>query len=74
VDKVSKIKVYCTDKEKFVDADILNVKEKQFVEVAMNTVKVRLNYNKNDYVGSMAGLEFVLKEDQLPKDFREYSR
>jgi hypothetical protein len=71
---MSKIKVYCTDKEKFVDADILNVREKQFVEVAMNTVKVRLNYNKNDYVGSMAGLEFVLKEDQLPKDFREYTR
>jgi hypothetical protein len=45
---MSKIKVYCTDKEKFVDADILNVREKQFVEVAMNTVKVRLNYNKND--------------------------
>jgi hypothetical protein len=74
VDKMSKIKVYCTDKEKFVDADILNVREKQFVEVAMNTVKVRLNYNKNDYVGSMAGLEFVLKEDQLPKDFQEYVR
>jgi hypothetical protein len=71
---MSKIKVYCTDKEKFVDADILNVREKQFVEVAMNTVKVRLNYNKNDYVGSMAGLEFVLKEDQLPKDFQEYVR
>jgi hypothetical protein len=71
---MSKIKVYCTDKEKFVDADILNVREKQFVEVAMNTVKVRLNYNKNDYVGSMAGLEFVLKENQLPKDFREYTR
>jgi hypothetical protein len=71
---MSKIKIYCTDKERFVDADILNVREGQFVEVAMNTVKVRLNYNKNDYVGSMAGLEFVLKEDQLPKDFREYIR
>lgn len=71
---MSKIKVYCTDKEKFVDADILNVREKQFVEVAMNTVKVRLNYNKNDYVGSMAGLEFVLKEDQLPRDYQEYIR
>lgn len=71
---MSKIKIYCTDKERFVDADILNVREGQFVEVAMNTVKVRLNYNKNDYVGSMAGLEFVLKEDQLPKDFREYVR
>jgi hypothetical protein len=71
---MSKIKIYCTDKERFVDADILNVREGQFVEVAMNTVKVRLNYNKNDYVGSMAGLEFVLKEGQLPKDFREYTR
>jgi hypothetical protein len=71
---MSKVKIYCTDKDRFVDADILNVREKQFVEVAMNTVKVRLNYNKNDYVGSMAGLEFVLKEDQLPKDFQEYVR
>jgi hypothetical protein len=71
---MSKVKIYCTDKDRFVDADILNVREGQFVEVAMNTVKVRLNYNKNDYVGSMAGLEFVLKEDQLPKDFREYTR
>ena len=71
---MSKIKIYCTDKERFVDADILNIRKGLFVEVAMNTVKVRLNYNKHDYVGSMAGLEFVLKEDQLPKDFREYTR
>jgi hypothetical protein len=71
---MSKVKIYCTDKERFVDAHILNVREGQFVEVAMNTVKVRLNYNKNDYVGSMAGLEFVLKEDQLPKNFQEYTR
>lgn len=71
---MSKIKVYCTDKDKFIDADILNIREGQFVEVALNTVKVRLNYNKNDYVGSMAGLEFVLKEDQLPRNYREYTR
>jgi len=71
---MSKIKVYCTDKDKFVDADVLNIREGQFVEVALNTVKVRLNYNKNDYVGSMAGLEFVLKEDQLPRNYREYTR
>lgn len=71
---MSKVKVYCTDKDRFVDADILNVREGQFVEVAMNTVKVRLNYIKKEYVGSMAGLEFILKEDQLPKDFREYTR
>lgn len=71
---MSKVKIYCTDKDRFVDADILNVREGQFVEVAMNTVKVRLNYIKKEYVGSMAGLEFILKEDQLPKDFREYTR
>lgn len=71
---MSKVRVYCTDKDRFVDADILNVREGQFVEVAMNTVKVRLNYIKKEYVGSMAGLEFILKEDQLPKDFREYTR
>jgi hypothetical protein len=71
---MSKIKVYCTDKDKFVDADVLNIREGQFVEIALNTVKVRLNYNKNDYVGSMAGLEFVLKEDQLPRNYREYTR
>lgn len=71
---MSKIKVYCTDKSRFVDADILNIQEGRFVEVAMNTVKVRLNYNKNDYVGSMAGLEFIIKEDELPKEFKEYQR
>lgn len=71
---MSKIKVYCTDKEKFVEADILNIVEGKFIEVALNTVKVRLTYNKNDYVGSMAGLEFVLKEDQLPRDYKEYQR
>lgn len=71
---MSKVRIYCTDKDRFVDADILNVREGQFVEVAMNTVKVRLNYVKKEYVGSMAGLEFILKEDQLPKDFREYTR
>jgi hypothetical protein len=71
---MSKVKVYCTDKDRYVEADILNIREKQFVEVALNTVKVRLSYNKGEYVGSMAGLEFVLKEDQLPKNFKEYSR
>jgi hypothetical protein len=71
---MSKIQVYCTDKDKFVDADVLNIREGQFVEIALNTVKIRLNYNKNDYVGSMAGLEFVLKEDQLPRNYREYTR
>ena len=71
---MSKVRVYCTDKEKYVDADILNVNYKKFVEIAMNTVKLRLIYIKNEYVGSMAGLEFILKETDLPKDYKEYQR
>ncbi len=71
---MSKIKVFCTDKDKFVDADILNYKSKAFLEVALNTVKVRMSYMNNAYVGSMAGLEFVIKEDQLPREYKEYQR
>jgi uncharacterized protein involved in propanediol utilization len=71
---MSKIKVFCTDKDQYVDADILNHKPKQFLEVALNTVRIRMNYKNNAYVGSMAGLEFVINEDQLPKDYKEYQR
>jgi hypothetical protein len=76
VDKMidAKIKIHCTDRGKDVDAHILNFKEKQFLEVAVNTVKVRMSYMNNAYVGSMAGLEFVIKEDQLPKPNKEYRR
>ena len=74
VDQMSKIKVFCTDKDKFVDADILNYKPKAFLEVALNTVKVRMSYMNNAYVGNMAGLEFVIKEDQLPREYKEYQR
>jgi hypothetical protein len=71
---MSKIKVFCTDKDQYVDADILNHKPKQFLEVALNTVRIRMSYKNNAYVGSMAGLEFVINEDQLPKDYKEYQR
>lgn len=71
---MSKIKVFCTDKDQYVDADILNHRPGLFLEVAINTVKIRMNHTKNAYVGSMAGLEFVINEDQLPKDYKEYQR
>ena len=69
-----KIKLYCTDKDKYVDAHILNHKKGVFLEAAVNTVKIRMSYKNNSYVGSMAGLEFVIKEDQLPKEYKEYQR
>lgn len=71
---MSKIKLFCTDKDRFVDADILNHKPKAFLEVALNTVKLRMTYMNNAYVGSMAGLEFVIKEGELPKEYKEYQR
>jgi hypothetical protein len=71
-----KIKLHCTDKNKNVEADILNHKPKAFLEVAINTVKLRMTYMNNAYVGSMAGLEFVIKESDVPgeKSFKEYQR
>jgi hypothetical protein len=71
---MSDIKVFCTDRNKEVDAFILNHKPKVFLEVAINTVKLRMTYMNNAYVGSMAGLEFVIKEDRLPKEHKGFKR
>lgn len=68
-----KIMLHCTDKGVNVEADILNHKKDVFLEVAMNTVKLRMTYMKQTkaYVGSMAGLEFVVREDAVPTERRK---
>ncbi len=71
---MSKIMLHCTDKGRDVEAHILNHKPSQFLEVALNTVKLRMTYMNKAYVGSMAGLEFVIKEDQLPREYKEFQR
>ena len=65
--------LHCTDKGVNVEADILNHKKDVFLEVAMNTVKLRMTYMKQTkaYVGSMAGLEFVVREDSVPTERRK---
>ena len=65
--------LHCTDKGINVEADILNHKKDVFLEVAMNTVKLRMTYMKQTkaYVGSMAGLEFVVREDSVPAERRK---
>jgi hypothetical protein len=68
------IKLFCTDKNVYVEAHMLNLKKGVFLEAAVNTVKIKMSYKNNAYVGSMAGLEFVIKEDQLPKYTKEYQR
>jgi hypothetical protein len=72
-----KVMLHCTDKGVDVEAHILNHKRGVFLEAAMNTVKVRLTYQKQTkaYVGSMAGLEFTIREEKVPDEHRkEWSR
>jgi hypothetical protein len=72
----AKIKIHCTDNGKDVEAHILNYKPKAFLEVAFQTVKLRMVYKENTRVffGSLLGREFVIKEDNLPKNHKEYQR
>lgn len=68
-----KIMLHCTDKGVDVEAHVLNHKRGVFLEAAMNTVKVRLVYQKQSktYVGSMAGLEFTIREEKVPDEHRK---
>jgi hypothetical protein len=68
-----KVMLHCTDKDVNVEAHVLNHKKSVFLEVAVNTVKLRMTYMKQAkaYVGSMAGLEFVIHEENVPDENRK---
>jgi hypothetical protein len=51
----------CTDNDKKVQAHVLAFKEKAFIDVAVNTVRIKLMYNRGTYAGSMGGYEFTIK-------------
>ena len=70
------IKVHCTDAGKDFDMHVLGYKPKAFLEVAFQTIKMRLVYMERTkaFVGSLGGREFVIREDALPKDRTEYQR
>jgi hypothetical protein len=72
----SKIKVHCTDAGKDFDMHVLGYKPKAFLEVAFQTIKLRLSYTERTraFVGSLGGREFVIKEDDLPKERKEFQR
>ena len=72
----SKIKVHCTDNGKDFDMHVLSYKPKTFLEVAFQTIKLRLAYTERTraVVGSLGGREFVMREDDLPKEKQEYKR
>lgn len=72
----SKVKARCTDNGKDVEVHVLNYKPKVFLEVALQTVKLRMVYKENTKVffGTLMGREFVIKETDLPTERKEYQR
>ena len=72
----SKIKVHCTDAGKDFDMHVLGYKPKAFLDVAFQTLKLRLVYMERTraFAGSICGREFVIRADDLPKEKQEYKR
>ena len=68
------VEVICTDNGKKVIGYILNYRIKDQLEISLNTVKIRMQYKSGVFVGSMAGMEFVVQEDSLPRQFKDYQR
>ena len=71
-----KIKVHCTDAGKDFDMHVLGYKPKGFLDVAFQTLKIRLAYMERTkaFVGSLGGREFVVREGDLPQDRKENQR
>lgn len=72
----AKVKIHCTGNGKDLDAHVLNYKPQVFLEVAIQTLKIRMVYKSQTkaFVGSLGGKEFVIKEEDLPKANREFVR
>lgn len=72
----SQIKVHCTDAGKDFDMHVLGYKPKAFLEVAFQTLKIRMAYKENTkaFVGNLGGREFVIREDSLPGERKEFKR
>ncbi|MFZ9341640.1 MAG: hypothetical protein ACO24C_04655 [Candidatus Methylopumilus sp.] len=64
----------CTDNGRKVIGYVLNYREKDQLEISLNTVKIRMQYKSGIFVGSMAGMEFVVQEDTLPRQFKDFQR
>ena len=72
----AKVRVHCTDNGKDLDAHILGYKPKAFLEIAIQTLKIRMVFKEQTkaFVGSLGGKEFVIKEENLPKEHKDYQR
>jgi hypothetical protein len=74
MDNQDAVEVTCNDNGKKVIGYILNYRAKDQLEISLNTVKIRMQYKSGIFVGSMAGMEFVVQEDTLPRQFKDFQR
>ena len=74
MDNQDAVDVTCTDNGKKVTGYILNYRVKDQLEISLNTVKIRMQYKSGIFVGSMAGMEFVVHEEALPRQFKDFHR
>ena len=74
MDDQDAVAVTCTDNGKKVTGYILNYRAKDQLEISLNTVKIRMQYKSGIFVGSMAGMEFVVQEEALPRQFKDFHR
>lgn len=61
---VDRIKIYCTDNDKWVDAKVVDYTDTWLIALIQpGDIKISLKKTKpNQYVGNMSGYEFVYKE------------
>ena len=74
MDNQDAVDVTCTDNGKKVTGYILNYRAKDQLEISLNTVKIRMQYKSGIFVGSMAVMEFVVQEEALPRQFKDFHR
>lgn len=74
MDNQDAVDVICTDNGRKVTGYILNYRAKDQLEISLNTVKIRMQYKSGIFVGSMAGMEFVVQEEALPRQFKDFHR
>jgi hypothetical protein len=74
MDNQDAVEVTCTDNGKKVIGYILNYRKRDQLEISLNTIKIRMQYKSGIFVGSMAGMEFVVQEDTLPRQFKDFQR
>ena len=74
MDNQDAVDVTCTDNGKKVTGYILNYRAKDQLVISLNTVKIRMQYKSGIFVGSMAGMEFVVQEEALPRQFKDFHR